>query len=106
MRGPPKPRGRDQPIAVSLQDLVPQDHFYRHRETKLDLSFVREWARELYAARGRSSIDPVVIFKLQLIMFFEGIRSERQLVEPASLNLAQQPLSAPSPVGIIADIER
>jgi hypothetical protein len=30
----------------------------------------------------------VVFFKLQLVLFFEGIRSERKLVETASLNLA------------------
>ena len=78
MLGPPKPRRLDQPIAVSLEDLVPADNFYRHLEAKLDLGFVREWARELYAERGRPSIDPVVFFKLQLVMFFEGIRSERQ----------------------------
>jgi hypothetical protein len=30
----------------------------------------------------------VVFFKLQLIMFFEGIRSERQLMELVNLNLA------------------
>jgi transposase len=39
---------------------------------------------------GRPSIDPVVFFKLQLIMFFEGIRSERQLIETAGLNLAHR----------------
>jgi transposase len=77
MLGPVKPRRLDQPIAVSLEGLVPADHFYRHLETQLDLSFVREWAQELYADRGRPSIDPVVFFKLQLVMFFEGIRSER-----------------------------
>jgi hypothetical protein len=60
MLGPPKPRCLDQPIAVSLDELVPQDHFYRHLENKLDLSFVREWVSELYAERGRPSIDPVV----------------------------------------------
>ena len=32
----------------------------------------------------------MVFFKLQLIMFFEGIRSERQLIETASLNLAHR----------------
>jgi transposase len=90
MLGPTKFRRLDQPIAVSLEDLVPQDHFYRQLEAKLDLVFVREWSRELYAERGRPSIDPVVFFKLQLIMFFEGIRSERQLVETASLNLAHR----------------
>jgi transposase len=90
MLGPPKPRRLDEPIRVSLEGLVPPSNFYRHLETKLDLSFVREWTRELYSERGRPSIDPVVFFKLQLIMFFEGIRSERQLIVTASLNLAHR----------------
>jgi transposase len=90
MLGPAKPRCLGEPIAISLEDLVPPNHFYRHLEAKLDLSFVREWTRELYAERGRPSIDPVVFFKLQLVMFFEGIRSERQLIETASLNLAHR----------------
>jgi hypothetical protein len=29
-------------IHVSLEELVPQDHFYRQLERTLDLSFVRE----------------------------------------------------------------
>src|SRR5215216_3436955 len=90
MLGPAKPRRLDEPIAVSLEELVPADNFYRHLEAKLDLSFVREWVRELYAKRGRPSIDPIVFFKLQLVMFFEGIRSDRQLIETASLNLAHR----------------
>ncbi len=90
MLGPTKPRRLDQPIAVSLETLVPVDHFYRHLEAKLDLGFVRDWTREVYAERGRQSIDPVVFFKLQLIMFFEGIRSERKLIETASLHLAHR----------------
>jgi transposase len=90
MLGPTKFRRLDQPIAVSLEDLVPQDNFYRQLEAKLDLTFVREWSRELYAERGRPSIDPAVFFKLQLIIFFEGIRSERQLIATASLNLAHR----------------
>ncbi len=39
---------------------------------------------------GRPSIDPVVFFRFHLIMFFEGVRSERQLVELASLNLTHR----------------
>ncbi len=80
MLGPPKPRRLDAPVAVSLEDLVPRDHFYRHLEATLDLGFVREWARDLYAERGRPSIDPVVFVTLQSILFFEGLRSERQLL--------------------------
>ena len=37
-------------------------------------------ARDAYAEIGRPSIDPVVFFKLQLVLFFEGLRSERQLL--------------------------
>ena len=80
MLGPPKLRCLDQPIAASLEDLVPRDHFYRHLDAKLDLSFVRDWVADCYAERGRPSIDPVVFFKLQLVLFFEGVRSERQLM--------------------------
>src|SRR3954447_6056007 len=65
---------------VSLEDLVPPDHFYRHLERVLDLAFVRELVRETYADIGRPSIDPVVFFKMRLILFFEGLRSERQLL--------------------------
>jgi len=80
MRGPPKSRDLDDPIGVSLNDLIPPGHFSRHVERTLDLTFVRELVRETYAGTGRPSIDPVVFFKLQVILFFEGLRSERQLM--------------------------
>ena len=70
-------------VSVSLEELVPQDHFYRHLLKVLDLSFVYDLVRECYAAAGRPSIDPVVFFKLQLVMFFEDIRSERLLMRKA-----------------------
>ena len=65
---------------VSLDDLIPPDHFYRHLERTLDLGFVRDLVRDSYAGIGRPSVDPVVFFKLQLVLFFEGLRSERQLL--------------------------
>ncbi len=67
-------------IHISLEDLVPQDHFYRQLDHKLKLSFVYTFVQENYAQGDRPSIDPIVFFKLQLVMFFEGIRSERQLM--------------------------
>src|SRR5690348_8613752 len=75
--------------ALSLDELVPADHFYRHLERVLSLSFVRELVQECYVAdHGRPSIDPVVFFKLQLVMFFDGIRSERQLMRLAADRLS------------------
>ena len=37
---------------------------------------------------GRRFLDPVVFFKLQLIMFFKGIRSEHQLMRLAADRLS------------------
>jgi transposase len=75
---------------VSLETLVPHNNFYRKLEATVDLLFVRELVKHLYSPMGRPSIDPVVFFKLQLIMFFEGIRSERQLMETVNLHLAHR----------------
>jgi hypothetical protein len=49
MLGPVKPRRLDEPVAVSLEDLVPPDHFYRHLEAKLDLAL---------SENGRRSATP------------------------------------------------
>ena len=73
---------------TNLEALVPADNFYRRLEGCLDLSFVRELVRDRYEEGGRPSIDPVVFFKLHLIAFFEGITSERRLMEAAAMNLA------------------
>lgn len=73
---------------VTLEDLVPADHVYRHLERALDLAFVRDLVYAHYASGGRPSIDPVVFFKLQLVLFFEGLRSERQLMDVAADRLS------------------
>jgi len=69
------------PRDVSLEELVPEGHFYRRLEAQLDLSFVRDLVRPLYARGGRPSVAPVVFFKLQIVLFCEDLRSERQLME-------------------------
>jgi hypothetical protein len=38
---------------LSLEELVPEDNFYRRLERTLDLSFVRGLARDRYASVGR-----------------------------------------------------
>src|SRR4051812_35846670 len=90
MLGPPKARRVDRPVRASLEALVPPGHFYRHLEAALDLSVVRELVRDRSAPGGRPSLDPVTFFKLQLLLCFEGLRSERQLMAVAALNLAHR----------------
>jgi transposase len=76
------------PNDICLEDLVPEDNCYRRLQEKLDLSFVRELVEDLYAASGRPSVDPEVFFRLQLVMFYEGIRSERELMRIVSDRLS------------------
>jgi transposase len=64
----------------SLEELVPADNRYRRLQRALDLSFVHDLVADCYAAGGRPSVDPTVFFRLQLVMFLEGIRSERHLM--------------------------
>ena len=75
-------------VCVSLEELVPQDNFYRHLQRVLDLSFVYELVHECYAVAGRPSLDPMVFFKLQLVMFFEDMRSERLLMRQVADRLS------------------
>ncbi len=49
--------------AVSLEDLVPEDNFYRQVERCLDLGFIRDLIGELYSEIGRPSFDPMVFFR-------------------------------------------
>jgi transposase len=90
MLGPPKGRDLDRPVLIAMESSVPKDHFYRHLHRAPDLSFVRDLTADCYASGGRPSIDPEVFFRLQLVMFFAGIRSERQLMEQVSYNLAMR----------------
>jgi hypothetical protein len=81
MLGLPKPRRRH-PITISLEELVLANQSHC-REAKFDLGLVREWARDLSAECGRPSVDLVVFFKLQWVIFLERVRSERELIETA-----------------------
>jgi hypothetical protein len=74
--------------AVSLEELVPKDHFYRHLYKVLELSCVYDLVRERDSIAGRPSIDPAVFFTSQLVMCFEAIRSERLLMRQVADRLS------------------
>ena len=88
MLGPLEVLKLDQPIVISLEELVPRDHFYRRWDESLDLTVVRDLVKECYSPMGRPSIDPVLFVRLQLVMYFEGLRFERQLMRFAADRLS------------------
>ena len=59
---------------------IPKTHFYETLGRALDLSFVYEMTRSVYAEKlGRPSLDPVVFFKCMLVAFFENITYDMEL---------------------------
>ena len=66
--------------ACELYAHIPKRHFYEQLDKVLDLEFVRELTRPLYAEKmGRPSLDPVIFFKCMLIGFFENILYDTEL---------------------------
>ena len=73
---------------ISLDDLVPTNHFYRRLDDILDLQFLYEATRKYYGTDGQKSLDPVVFFKICLIGYLENIISDRKLIDLSSDSLA------------------
>ncbi len=80
---------RKQIQMISIEDLVPNDHFLRKVEAALDFSFIRDEVRDLYCLdNGRPSIDPVVLIKLCIINYMYGLNSMRRTVRECEVNNA------------------
>src|SRR5437879_7291753 len=47
----------------------------------IDFGFVREEVARCYGKKGNESVDPVVILKMMFLLFFDDIKSERELME-------------------------
>jgi transposase len=74
---------------VSIGSLVPEKHLLRKIDATVDFSFIRERVKHLYCAdNGRPALDPVVLFKLLLLGYLYGVRSERQLMREVEVNVA------------------
>lgn len=69
--------------------LVPKDHLLRMIDDHVDFSFITEKTRPYYhEALGRPPIHPIQLFKMILIGYLYGIRSERQLEQEVNTNVA------------------
>lgn len=69
---------------VHLDDLVPQENFYRKLDAVIDLQFVKDRTARYYGSEGQESIDPVVFFKICLVGYLNNIGSDRRLMDYCS----------------------
>ncbi len=74
---------------VTLESLVPSDHLVRKIARTVDFEFIRDRVAHLYCPdNGRPALDPVLLFKMLLIGYLFGVRSERQLMREIQVNVA------------------
>ena len=62
---------------VLLDELVAKDHLLRKVEAAVDFSFIHELCKPLYCEdNGRPAIEPELLFRMLLIGYLYGIKSE------------------------------
>src|SRR5439155_15705726 len=60
---------------------VRANHPLRQIKAVIDFSFVREEVARCYGRNGNESVPPEVILKMMFLLFFDDIKSERELME-------------------------
>ena len=75
-------------VFVDMESLIPTDHLLRKINRIISFDFIYDLLAPYYPATGRPSIDPVSMFKMLLVGYLYGIKSERRLEEEVRLNIA------------------
>ena len=74
---------------VIMEQMVPEDHFLRKVDRAVDFSFIYDLCEPLYCAdNGRPAIDPEILFRMLLVGYLYGIKSETRLEEEVNYNIA------------------
>lgn len=71
-------------LLIDMESMLPRGHLLRKIDVMISFDFIYEILAPYYPMTGRPSIDPVSIFKMLLVGYLYGIKSERRLVEEIS----------------------
>lgn len=72
---------------LSLDRRIPPNHPLRRIQQVVDFTFIRSQVADLYGRCGHASVDPVVLLKLMFLLFYENVKSERQLMAQLPMRL-------------------
>ena len=75
-------------IILDLSALIPENHLLRKLIRWFRLTFIYDLVAPYYPTNGRPSVDPVSMFKMLLVGYLYGVKSERRLVQAVQLNIA------------------
>ena len=83
-----KQNKQDEMILASIEQLLPKDNQLRLIEKHFSFEFIYDITKPLYSHTGRPSIDPVNVFKIELINILGGYNSIRRTLEEVEVNIA------------------
>ena len=75
-------------LMIDMESMIPSGHLLRKIDAMISFDFIYEILASHYPTIGRPSVDPVSMFKMLLVGYLYGIKSERRLVEEIQLNVA------------------
>ena len=75
-------------VILDLSELIPGNHLLRKINQIISFDFIYDLVAPYYPANGRPSVDPVSMFKMLLVGYLYGVKSERRLVQEVQLNIA------------------
>ncbi len=75
-------------VILDISELIPENHLLRKINQIISFNFIYDIVAPYYPANGRPSIAPVSMFKMLLLGYLYGIKSERRLVQEVQLNIA------------------
>ena len=75
-------------LVLDIKELIPENHLLRQVDQLVSFDFTYNLAAPYYPASGRPSVNPVSMFKMLLVGYLYGIKSERRLVQEVQLNIA------------------
>ena len=81
-------RGQMSMMIMDLSELISSNHLLQRISRVISFDFIYEILQPYYPSNGRPSIDPVSMFKMLLVGYLYGIKSERRLVQEIQLNIA------------------
>ena len=66
---------------VDVEMMIPQNHLLRKINRMVEFEFIYELLAPYYPSNGRPSVDPVSMFKMLLVGYLYGIKSERRFAD-------------------------
>lgn len=74
---------------ISLEQRILKDYLVRKVAKEIDFEFIRDEVAPLYCQDNcRTALDTVHLFKIMLLGYLFGIKSERQLVKDIEVSAA------------------